>query len=272
MKQINGRYSIDFEDLERRISRDTNSMILCNPQNPTGNCWTREDLTRVGEICLRRRVVVLADEIHCDFVNKGQKYTPFSTLENRDIVNNSITFKAASKSFGLAAMKCAWYFTTNPDYFAAVRANNRADLSTLGMVANKAAYAGGEDWLDQLVSYIDGNHDYVQSFIPTNMPLVKVGAKAQGTYLVWLDVTGLAEKIGAKEMAAEANKNRGASAGTVTSDDMVERWLVEKAKVQLVAGRAFGLGGDNHMRMNIATSRKTLELALNKMAQALRRA
>jgi cystathionine beta-lyase len=272
MKQINGRYSIDFEDLERRISRDTNSMILCNPQNPTGNCWTREDLMRVGEICLRRRVVVLADEIHCDFVNKGQKYTPFSTLENRDIVNNSITFKAASKSFGLAAMKCAWYFTTNPDYFAAVRANNRADLSTLGMVANKAAYAGGEDWLDQLVSYIDGNHDYVQSFIPANMPLVKVGAKAQGTYLVWLDVTGLAEKIGAKEMAADANKNRGASAGTVTSDDMVERWLVEKAKVQLVAGRAFGLGGDNHMRMNIATSRKTLELALNKMAEALRKA
>ena len=269
MKQANGRFSIDFEDLERRISHDTNSLILCNPQNPTGNCWTREDLTRLGEICLRRRVVVLADEIHCDFVSKGQKYTPFSTLENRDIVNNSITFKAASKSFGLAAMKCAWYFTTNPDYFAGVKANNRADLSTLGMIASKAAYAGGEDWLDQVVAYIDGNHEYVQSFFSKNMPLIKVGAKPEGTYLVWVDVTDLAKKIGAKEAAVEYSKDK---PKPVTPEYMVERWLIEKAKVQLNPGNTYGLGGENHMRMNIATSRKTLELALNSMADALRKA
>jgi len=246
-------------------------MILCNPQNPTGNCWSREDLTRVGEICLRRRVVVLADEIHCDFVSKGQKHTPFSTLENRDIVNNSITFKSASKSFSLSAMKCAWFFTTNPDYFAGVQANNHTDLSTLGMIASKAAYASGDDWLDQVVPYIDGNHDYVQSFFPANMPLIKAGAKAQGTYLVWLDVTGLAKAIGAKEMAAEANQNRNASTAPVTVGAMVERWLAEKAEVHLANGSRFGLGGDNHMRMNIATSRKTLELALASMANALKK-
>jgi cystathionine beta-lyase len=271
MKQVNGRYSIDFEDLERRISPETKTLILCNPQNPTGNCWSREELTRVGEICLRRGVVVLADEIHCDFVNKGQKYTPFSTLENRDIVNNSVIFKAASKSFGLAAMKCAWYFTTNPDYFAAMSVNNWVDLSTLGMIANKAAYAGGEDWLDQVVSYVDGNHDYVQSFIPKNMPLIKIGAKAEGTYLVWLDVTDVAKAIGASELAAEVNKNR-TSTDQVTAGQMAERWFVEKAKVQLVPGKSCGAGGENHMRMNIATSRKTLELALNSISNALRKA
>ena len=113
MKVVDGKYSIDFEDFERRISYDTNAFILCNPQNPTGNVWSPEDLMRLGEICLRRRVVVLADEIHCDFVNKGHKYTPFSTLPNKAVVNNSITFKAASKSFGLAAMKCAWFFSDN---------------------------------------------------------------------------------------------------------------------------------------------------------------
>src|SRR5215467_3731855 len=153
----NGRYSIDFDDLEERISHDTNTLILCNPQNPTGNCWSPEDLLKVGEICTRRRVVVLADEIHCDFVNKGQHYTPFATLPDKEIVKNSITFKAASKSFGLAAMKCAWFFSDNMDYIARVRANNRADLTTVGMIANQAAYADGEEWLDQLGTYIDGN-------------------------------------------------------------------------------------------------------------------
>lgn len=270
MKFSKGRFWVDFEDFEQRIGRDTNTFILCNPQNPTGNCWTREELTRMGEICLRRRVVVLADEIHCDFVSKGQKYTPFSTLENRDIVNNSITFKAASKSFGLAAMKCAWFFTTNPDYYAGVKANNRADLSTLGMIASKAAYAGGEEWLDQCVSYIDGNHEFVQSFFKSKMPnLVKVGAKPEGTYLTWVDVTGLSEKIGAQQMAAEASK---AGGKPVTPELVIERWLAKKAGVALNAGNTYGSGGANHMRMNVATSRKTLEAALNSLATTLKNA
>jgi len=270
MKYSNGRFSVDFEDFERRIDRNTNAFILCNPQNPTGNMWSREDLTRMGEICLKRRVVVLADEIHCDFATKGQKYTPFSTLANRDVVNNSITFKAASKSFGLAAMKCAWFFTSNPDYFAGVKAQNRADLSTLGMIASKAAYSGGEEWLDQCVSYIDGNHDMVQAFFKSNMPnLIKVGAKPQGTYLTWVDVTGLADKIGAKQMAMEASKG---AAKPVTPEAVVEKWLAKNSGCALNAGSTYGLGGANHMRMNIATSRKTLEAALNSIAAAVKKA
>jgi len=269
LRLVDGRYSMDFEDLERRISHDTNTLILCNPQNPTGNCWSADDLTRLGEICLRRRVVVLADEIHCDFVNKGHKYTPFASLPNKAIVDNSITFKAASKSFGLAAHKIGWFYSTNPDLLSRVRANHRADLSTLGVVANRAAYDGGEEWLNQLVAYIDGNHDYVEQFVRDNMPFVKY-RKAEGTYLAWLDVSALGKRIDAVGLAEAANKTRNASTAPLTPENMVERYFVSNAKVHMNPGSSYGLGGDGRMRMNIATSRKLLELALTNLAKATR--
>jgi len=274
MKYSNGKYSIDFEDLERRMTAETKSLILCNPQNPTGNCWSLEDLTTLGAMCLKHNVVVLADEIHCDYVTKGQKYVPFSSIPNQAIVNNSLTFKAASKSFGLAAMKCAWFFSSNRDLFNAARAQNRADLTDLGRIANQAAYASGEAWLNQCVDYIDGNHDFVQSYITKNMPLVKIGAKPQGTYLTWLDVSPLMEKIGAKEAAAEASKAPGpggAAPRPVTPETIVERWLAKNAFVALNAGQSYGKGGENHMRMNIGLSRKTLEAALVSMSSAMQK-
>ena len=263
-----GRYRMDFDDLERRIAHDTNSLILCNPQNPTGNCWTQDDLLRVGEICLRRRVVVLADEIHCDFVCKGQRYTPFSSLPDKAIVNNSITFKAASKSFGLSAMKCGWFFSTNADYLARVKANHRPELTTLGMIASRAAYTGGEDWLNQVVEYIEGNLDLVDRFARTRMPLVKY-VKPQATFLAWLDVKAVADKIGAKEQAAEANRKKAESAPVITPEKIVEQYFVRQARVHLNAGNTYGKGGENHVRMNVATSRKLLQTALDNMAAAL---
>ena len=270
MKLVNGRYSMDFDDLERRIGPDTKTMILCNPQNPTGNCWSREDLMRVGEICTRRGVVVLADEIHCDFIMKGNKYTPYCSLDNKEIVRNSITFKAASKSFGLAAMKCAWFFSDNADYVKRVKANCRVDMTTMGVIANQAAYAGGEDWLEQLVAYIDANHDFAESFIRANIPLIKL-VKPQATYLAWLDVSAVAEKIGAKQQAEEANRRRDPSTPPVTTSTILERFFVMNAKVHMNPTAWHGAGVENHMRMNIATSRKTLELALTNMEAALKR-
>lgn len=267
MKLVNGRYSIDFEDLERRISHETNTLILCNPQNPTGNCWSPEDLMRVGEMCLRRRVVLLSDEIHCDFVTKGNKYTPFASLPNKDVVNNSLTFKAASKSFSLAAMKHAWFFSTNPDYLARVKALNRADLSTLGMIANQAVLTEGEDWLDQVLPYIDANHEFVEAYVKTNMPLVKC-VKPQGTYLMWLDVSQVMDRVGAKQKAMEMSK---AGAKPTTPEQYMEHWFVENAKVHLNAGSTYGTGGQGHMRMNLGTSRKTIELALNNISNALKK-
>jgi cystathionine beta-lyase len=266
MKVVNGRFTIDFDDFERRISRETNTFILCNPQNPTGNVWTQEELMRLGEICLRKRVIVLADEIHCDWHTNGQKYTPFASLPNKAIVNNSITFKAASKSFGLAAMKCAWYHTTNKDLFMATKANNRADLTTLGMIASKAAYSGGEEWLNQCVDYVNGNHDLATSFIKANIPMIKAYNKAEGTYLMWIDVSQVAEKIGAKDKAAAETK----AGKTTTPEQIVERWFLKNAGVALNPGHTYGAGGANHMRMNIALSRKTLQAALNSMQNALK--
>ena len=270
LKLVDGRYSMDFDDLERRIDHDTNTLILCNPQNPTGNCWSREDLMTLGEICTRRRVVVLADEIHCDFVTKGNTYTPYSTLPNKDIVRNSLTFKSASKSFSLAAMKCAYMFSDNPDYIARVKATGyRQEVNTLGMIANRAAYEQGEEWLNQLVTYIDGTMDYVESYIRSNIPLIKF-VKPQGTYLAWVDVSAVVNAIGAKELAAEANKTKEASASLVTPEMIVERYLVKHAKVQLNPGSSYGYGGAGRMRMNVATSRKLVQVALTNIANALK--
>jgi cysteine-S-conjugate beta-lyase len=270
LKIVNGQYAMDFEQFEKQISVDTNSFILCNPQNPTGNCWSAEDLTRIGEICLKHRVVVLADEIHCDFVNKGQKYTPFASLPNKAVVDNSITFKAASKSFGLAAHKVAWFYTTNKAYLDRIKVQHRAELNTLGIIANQGAYTPeGEEWLNQVVEYIDGNHDFAVDYIAKNIPMVK-SYKAQGTYLMWLDMTALAEKINTKQLAEQHNKAKAADAPALKPEQMLERWLVKYAKVHMNQGASYGKGGENHVRMNIATSRKTLEKALSNVANALK--
>ena len=266
MKVVNGKFSMDFEDFERRIGPDTNTFILCNPQNPTGNCWSEADLMRIGEICLKKRVVVLSDEIHCDWVTKGNKYTPFATLPDKAIVNNSVSFKAASKSFGLAAHKLAWFFSTNAEFMTRIKANLRADITTLGVVANKGAYDGGEDWLNQCVDYVNGNHDLATSYIKANIPMIKTYNKAEGTYLLWIDVSQVAEKIGAKEKAAAETK----AGKTTTPEQIVERWFIKNAGVALNPGHTYGAGGANHMRMNIALSRRTLQAALNSLQNALK--
>jgi len=270
MKFVNGKFEMDFDDFERRISIDTHSYILCNPQNPTGNCWSAADLMRIGEICLKHRVVVLADEIHCDWVGKGQKYTPFASLANKAVVDNSLTFKAASKSFGLAAHKIAWFYSTNPALMARVDPHHRADLNTLGLVANLAAVAEGEEWLRQANEYVDANHDLVVDYINSKIaPMIKVH-RAEGTYLTWLDVTGVAEKINSKKLAEDYNRTKPANMPSLTPEQMVERYFVKTAKVHLNQGASYGKGGENHMRMNIGTSRKLVEIALNNLAAACR--
>ena len=287
MKTVNGSWEIDWADFEKKAAMpDTKVSILCNPQNPVGRVWTREELTRYGEICLRHNVLVLSDEIHCDFINKGQKFVPFSTLPNKAIVDNSISYMSASKSFSLAGMKVAWFFSTNPEVFKATAFYNRTDLNTLGMYASKAAYQGGEGWLNQCVDYIDGNHVFANEYIKANIPMIKVGNKPEGTYLTWLDVTAVADKIGARKMADDANqqaRDAAMKAGTdysgrqsletvrtFTPEDMIQKWMAKNAFVYLNDGSSYGLGGANHMRMNLATSRRTLKAALDSMAGTLK--
>jgi cystathionine beta-lyase len=257
MRFENGQYRVDYADFERRISHDTHTFILCNPHNPTGNCWSAEELTKIGEICLRRRVVVLADEIHCDFVSRGQRYTPFVSLPNKDIVHNSISFNAASKAFNLSAHKVGWFYSTNADLMARVLPFVRNDLTTLGIVANRAAYAEGEEWLNQAAAYIEGNRDFVASYIHDRIPTIKL-AKPQATFLCWLDVGELLERVG-----APTDPKR-------TPEEHLQRFLVERAKVHVNPGSNYGKGGAGHMRMNISTSRKQVELALGNIAAAVK--
>ena len=261
----NGVHRMDFDDLESRISQETDALILCNPQNPTGNCWSAEDLMRLGQLCLERRVVVLADEIHCDFVTKGNKYTPFATLPDQAVVDNSVTFQSGSKTFSLAAMKVAWFHSTNPEYFRKVQDQHMAQTNTLGVVAHHAALRGGAEWLDQLLVYLDGNHDLVESFLAENVPQINY-AKAQGTYLAWLDVSQIGEAIDAEAKAAAASETE---EEPVTAEDIIVRWLVENAGVYTNAGSNYGPGGEGWVRMNLGASRQLIQLALDNIAEAV---
>ena len=279
MRIVNGQYEIDWEDLERRMTADTKMTILCNPHNPVGRVWSKAELTRYGELCLKHKIVVLSDEIHCDFVNKGQKYTPFSTLDDRKVVDNSITFTVASKSFSLGSLNLAWYFTTNKDMFREVLSydRNRTDIASLSIAAAHAAHDGGEDWLNQLTAYIDGNHNFVGQYVKANIPMIKMGAKPQGTFLSWLDVRAVSEKIGAQKLADAENKKpqpidtQTGKTAIVSPEDMVGHWFARNAFVQLNPGSIYGVGGAGYMRMNIATSRRTLKVALDSMAAATRK-
>ena len=147
---------------------------------------------------------------------------------------------------------------------ARARAFTRADLSTLGMEANRAALTDGDEWLDQLLVYLDGNHDLAESYLK-NVPGVNY-TKAQGTYLAWLDVNGLMEKVGAREKAAEENET---SESVVTPEQVLQRWFAENARIYLNPGHSYGTGGSGRMRMNLATSRVLVKKALDNLGEAV---
>jgi cystathionine beta-lyase len=260
----NGRYSIDWDDFEARMTADTQSLLLCNPQNPTGNVWSEADLLRIGELCLKHQVVVLADEIHEDFARPGQKFTPFASLPDKEIVNNSLSFKAITKTFSMPASKNAYWFSTNPVYLQRVMKNHYAGINTLGVVANEAAYRHGSDWLDQLLPYLDGNHQYVEDFLQENLPQVGY-TRSQGTFLSWLHFGDIMDEVGVVEKsAASQNTNN-----PMTETEAFEAWLVDNSGVQLNDGEGYGKGGNRCMRMNIGCSRQMLSKALNQMAEAI---
>lgn len=263
MKVVDGRYTIDFGDLERRIDHETHAFILCNPHNPTGNLWSREDLMKLGEICTARRVVVLADEIHCDFVGSGNTYTPYASLDDEAIVRNSITYKSVSKSFNLSSLRCAYMFSTNPEYLARITGpgQHRQSLNTLGIVAAEAAYNEGGPWLDQVVDYINGTTSYAERFVRDHLPEVSC-VLPEGTYLAWLDMSDVIDRIGAKRTSADAPN-------VTTPERLLQEYLVNHANIHINPGSNYGLGGSGHMRMNLATSRQLVELALHNLADAL---
>lgn len=259
-----GRYSIDWDDLEARMTPDTHVMLLCNPQNPTGNVWSEQDLLRIGELCLKHQVVVLSDEIHGDFVRAGHRFTPFASLPDKDIVHNSLSFRAITKSFSLPASKNAYFFSTNPVYLQRAKVNHRADINTLGVVANEAAYRHGQDWLDQLLVYLDENHQYVEDFLKENLPQVGY-TRAEGTFLSWLHFDDIMDRVGVAEKSAASRLTD----RPMTETQVFESWLVDACGVQLNDGEGYGKGGERCMRMNIGCSRQVLADALHRITQAV---
>ena len=260
MLYANGRYEINWEDLEAKMTPDVRAMIVCNPQNPTGNVWTEEELLRVGRLCLDHNIVVLSDEIHSDVIRSGHKFTPFASLPDEAVVNNSVSFNAISKTFNLAGMKNAYYYSKSPITLGRVNKYHRAELSTLGVVANEAAYNHGGEWFDEANAYMDDTHSYVESYINQYMPTVGY-TRNEGTFMTFLDFTKTMESVGAKELYE--------SAGKASPEHYFQDWMVHNSGVYLNPGGSYGEGGANHMRMNIASSRVVIKEVLDAMAASV---
>jgi cystathionine beta-lyase len=259
---VNGRYKIDWEDLESKMTSDVRAMIVCNPQNPTGNVWTEEELLRIGHLALEHKIVVLADEIHSDVIRAAHKYVPFASVRDDAVVNNSVSFNAISKTFNLAAMKNAYFYSKNATLLARVNQFHRAELSTLGVVANEAAYQHGAEWFDQANAYMDDNHTFVESYIKEHMPNVGY-TRNEGTFMTFLDFSKVMTAVDAEEQYMAHDKD--------TPEEYFQDWLVHNSGVYLNPGSSYGTGGEGHMRMNVASSRLVLKEVLDAMATAVRR-
>ena len=174
LKKESEGYRIDFEDLERQLNNDTKAFLLCNPHNPTGNCWSREDLEALVSLCARNGTVVLSDEIHCDFVARGHTYTPIFSLESEFAERNTVSFKSATKSFNLSAFKTGYIYARNKKLLDKIVASGHSQVvNTLGVVASRAAYEESGDWLDAVVAYIDQNMRYLENYLAKNAPLIE---------------------------------------------------------------------------------------------------
>ena len=245
-----GRYTIDFEDFEQKIiDHQVKAFILCSPHNPVGRVWTVEELTRMGEICLKHQVKVISDEIHCDFTYPGITHTVFANLRP-EFSKNCITCTAPSKTFNLAGLQASNIFIEDPDLRAAFRqeitASGSGGVGIMGIVSCQAAYTHGEEWLDALKDYLKGNLDFIRDFLKEELPQVRL-VEPEGTYVVWLDFTALG-----------------------LSPDDLEDLMVRKAKLWLDRGNMFGEEGEGFERFNIACPRQTLKQAFTQLRDAVK--
>lgn len=250
IKDGKGYYTIDFEDLEKKLSLDEVKLfILCNPHNPVGRVWKKEELLKMGELCKKYNVRILADEIWRDLIMPGYKHTPMASI-SKDIEDITITLFSPTKSFNLAGLQAS--FATFP------RAEERKEFDNIlgqmdvkrnnpfSLVAFETAYEKCEDWLEELILHIDGNMQYVVDFIAEKLPEIKV-VKPEGTYLMWLDFNG-----------------------TKISQDKIQEFLINEAKVAMNDGGSFGSNGKGFARMNVACPRYMVEEAMERIEKALK--
>ncbi|RIZ60242.1 pyridoxal phosphate-dependent aminotransferase [Paraclostridium bifermentans] len=238
------RYEIDFDEFENKISTGVKVLILCNPHNPIGRVWTKEELERILEICESYKVFIISDEIHSDLVFKGYKHTSLTTVAPY-YKDNIVTLTAPSKTFNLAGLYVSNAIITDEKLRNRYKELFSTTPNVLGAEALIAAYNKGETWLEELLEYIESNYNYVLKFVNENVPKIKV-IKQEGTFLTWLDCRELG-----------------------LSDEELEIFFLEKAKLALSTGTAFGKGGSGFMRMNIGCPISTVKEALERLKNAV---
>lgn len=247
IKEENGNYVMNYAEIEANI-KDVKLFILCNPHNPVGRVWTKEELIKLGDICIRNNVKVVSDEIHCDIILKAHKHTPFGSI-SEEFAQNSITCMAPTKTFNIAGLQMSQVILPNEDdYNKLDTAFTRIDIkrnNAFSLVATEAAYNHGEDWLDEFLEYLEGNIDFAVKYIQDNIPALKVN-KPEATYLLWVDFSKLGK-----------------------SDDEIAKALVEKGKIALNNGPSFGIGGSQFQRINLACPRSMVEEGLSRIKTAV---
>lgn len=249
MKLVNGHFEIDFDDLDRKLE-GARALLYCNPHNPTGRVFTPQELTRLGELCVKHNVTIISDEIHSDLIIKPNHHTHIAAL-NPEFARRTITFVAPTKTFNIAGLSTSVVICPDEKLHACLRRElDRYHVeqgNVFGTATLVAAYNNGDQWLDELLDYIAGNMELVSRFFAERMPQV-IAHPSEGTYLMWLDFRGLG-----------------------LDHDRLWRFLIDNAKVGLNDGRLFGAEGDGFMRINLATSRAIVTEALERIATAWER-
>lgn len=240
------RYERDLEAFERAISERTSLFLLCNPHNPVGRVFDKDELENLAEVCLRHDIVICSDEIHCDLVFRGHPHIPIASLAP-EIAAQTITFFAPSKTYNIAGLSCSVGVIQNPElreHFDEAVAGVVPHINVLGYTAALAAYRDGQAWLDALMDYLEANRDYVLDYIAAFMPAIECNLP-EGTYLAWLDC---------RDAGIPGNPHE---------------FFLERARVALNDGADFGSGGEGFVRLNFGCPRATLTAALERMRAAL---
>ncbi len=245
----NGAYRMDPEDFEAKVTlHGVKLFILCSPHNPVGRVWTKEELIRIGDICVKHGVYVVSDEIHSDFIFPGHRHSIFADLKE-EFLRQTITCTAPSKTFNLAGLQVSNIFIEDKgirkSFREEIAASGYSQLNTMGLIACRAAYEQGGPWLEELKLYLSDNLALIRGFLKERLPQVRL-VEPQGTYLVWLDFRSL--KLSEKEL---------------------EKLIIEKAKLWLDAGTMFGEEGRGFQRINIACPRETIKKALFQLENAV---
>lgn len=242
-----GSYAIDWQAFEAAFTAETRLFLLCNPHNPVGRVFRQDELARMAGTCLQRGVLICSDEIHCDLLFSGQRHIPIAAL-SPEIAQATITLMAPSKTFNIAGLGCAFAVIQNESLRRRFRQAHLGlvhGVNALGWVAAEAAYRDGQEWLDQLLNYLEANRDYLYDFVQHELPGLRM-AKPEGTYLAWLDCR---------------------NAGLDTSP---YEFFLQQARVALNDGRSFGRGGEGFARLNFGCPRPLLVEALERMKAALK--